>query len=139
MKIKFVDRPDVHLWWPHAHKFLKMGLETSENEVTLEQLYELINSGHTQLIMYFNDDLEVAGAMTCNFISLPNMRVLHVSALSGYRVIDQRSLWNEFKNECVKHGVHSIRAACKPAQARLWRRFGFNTIYQQIEVKLTGR
>ncbi|NJM43014.1 MAG: hypothetical protein HC858_01625 [Brachymonas sp.] len=136
MSLVFISNDDLIRWWPKVKDFLASGLETSEGEVNLDQLYQSIESGNTQLVVCYDQNHQLIGAMTCYFINTPNIRILHISALGGKNIIGQRHIWNSFKEECRKHQVQSIRAACKPAQARLWRKLGFKVIYQQIDVSI---
>jgi hypothetical protein len=135
MALMYIDKAQVSLWWPSCQYFLKLGLQAG-NDSCIEQLYASVEAGHTQLMVYTDEYGIVSASMTFYFNDLPNMRIVYVSALGGSSVVSNKQIWESFKSECRKYNVQAIRASCKSSQARLFRRLGFHTVYQQIELRL---
>jgi hypothetical protein len=132
MKLIHIPAHFVDQAWEEGASVLAKACDASGGEITGDQLKMLISRGERMLIKGIDGDKTMIwGAITIE--QKPNMRVLHIGDVAG-----ERPDWffDELKKYAKSIGCSRIRTCGKPAQARLFKRFGFESVYETLEVIL---
>jgi hypothetical protein len=135
-RLKWVSSDELDFWWPMCVAQLSEGLSSGEGETHIEQLRLYLTEARCNLVILLNNKDDVIGSLAIQFVNLPNIRIGFIHSIGGRSLLADKDVWSTFKFSCKQRGASSIRASCKPSQSRLFRRIGFNVIYEQIEIKL---
>lgn len=135
--IELLQVPATHIdrAWRDGASHLAEACETSNGEITGDQLKLLLSRGERTLVSMRRDGRAVGwGVIRAD--QLPNLRVLFVTDMWA-----PGALFAEFFEELKKYadsqGFSEIRCAAQPAQARLYQmKAGFEPVYQILKVTL---
>ncbi len=132
--IQVVPSHYVYHVWDRAEKYIAKGLERSGKEYTAEHIKVFLTQGTNTLILILNDEDEIKGALTIEWINHPNDRVAFITSIGG---ATYEEAWNMFIEWLRSQGCTSIRGAAFESVARLWKKkYGFESRYVMVERKL---
>lgn len=135
MNLSIVPPTHVDRAWKDGASCLSEACETSGGEITGDQLKLILARGERTLVA-LRDEGRTVGWGCYQIDQLPNVRVLHISALVCHNSRFEAS-FEELKKVAEYLGCSEIRCSCKPAQARLFRmRCGFESVYETLRVIL---
>ena len=126
---KFLDEV-----WPQVEPLLLPAVASNRDEATLAQVKMQLAYGQADLLLW-EVDAVLLGAGVVEFVQHPNKRVAHVSYAGGRQLMTP-VMFAAVKAWCRQQGASEIRALCGAAQARLFRRLGYEPIYSMIGVAL---
>lgn len=121
--------------WPLVEKYIASAYEIGYTEYTLEQAKLMVCSGMWDLFVAADDENNLHGAATVQFINYPNSRVAFIAAIGG-RLITNRDTAKQLADILKQRGATSIQGGARPSVVRLWRRFGYETVSTIVELKL---
>lgn len=121
-------------WKDGAHR-LSEACDTSGGEITGDQLKMMLARGERTLLRMDNDGKAVGwGVVQAH--NLPNVRVMHVSAMYAPGAHFER-FFDELKKLAAHNGCSEVRCSAKDVQARLYRmKCGFEPIYTTMRVSV---
>ena len=136
LSIQPVATQYVNQLWPKVEAFIKSAEEKSgETEYTAEQIKVYLATGQWMLLVAADENKEIHGAATVNFINYPNDRVAFITAIGGKLIANEET----FAQMCaiVKDcGATKIQGMARESVARLWKRFGFEERSILVETKI---
>lgn len=118
--------------WPQIEAFFNACKPHETGEISVEQMKVMLSRGEYQL-MLFNGLNGVIGALIVSFINYPNDRVFFVHAISGKTT---RQCVSDMFDFARQQGATTVRGQARDSVARLWKRYGFNTISHTVEKRL---
>jgi hypothetical protein len=136
IKVDLVAPDYVYQVWDDVKDFLDASIKTGTGTCTLDQLKLLLAKNYQTLIVGVNEEGNLVGAMTVEFVNYPNARTMFITALGGFGVVTQ-DIWKQVEDWAKLQGVTKVSAWCEEAQARLYKqKAGFDTIRFVVEKNL---
>ena len=118
--------PDIEAYFIEACKL--------NDDYTIDQIKGSVCTGNWMLLILVEDN-KIHGAITVNFINMPNARVAFVTAIGG-RLISSKDTYRQLAEIVKQFGATKIQGAVKESIARLWGRYGFKECYRIVEVNI---
>jgi hypothetical protein len=137
MKIQHVDTKYIHQVWPIVSGYLEAAVkrEGANPVYTLDQVKMCVTNGQWMLLVALDENNEVKGSATVEFINRPSNRVAFVSYAGG-RLISNMDSAENLKALLKSFGATSIECAVSGSTERLWQRLGFTEKYKILEVTI---
>lgn len=136
LTVKAIVPTEVELYWPRCRALIESGLVPSEQEANISDVLALLIAERAVLVVVEDVMGAVVLALVIQLIPFPNYTVAHVLSIGGRRTQDLQEHWGCLKAWMKQHGASKVQGMCQPAQARLWRRFGFTPSYQVVRQDL---
>jgi len=134
MTLQYVSPIEVYGVWDKVAPYLERAMSHSGGEYNLDHLKLYLTEGRQTLLVIVEDD--IIGAVTVEFINLPDERIAFVSAVGG-KMITSQEHWKQFEIFCKHNGATMIRGAAFESVARLWKKlFDVESRYVMVEKKL---
>ncbi len=127
-QIRQLDPKALDLTWPKAAPWLAAGLDQAKGgELDIGQLRMLARDGHA-VIYVLELGGEFHGAAAVQLMRYPNFTAANVISIGGKLIANKQNLaaWGAMLRSL---GASKIEGFCSEAVARLWKRFGFESIY----------
>lgn len=132
--VQIVPPNYVYHVWGRVVEYLERGLARSGGEYTAEQLKVFLTQGAQTLILVMDDNNEIKGALTIEWINHPNDRVAFITSIGG---ATYEPAWQQFVDWLKNNGCTAIRGAAFESVARLWKKkYGFQSRYVMVEKRL---
>jgi len=136
LKVQIVPTQLVNQMWGAVEGFIKSAEEKFGGaEYTTDQIKVYLVEGIWMLIVAVDENKQIHGAATVNFINYPNDRVAFVTSIGG-KLVTTPDTFAEMSEIFKANGATKIQGVAKEAIARLWKRFGFEEKAILVEVKL---
>ena len=135
MKVQHVPLQHAAQTWNLVQEFLAESQAYAKGDYTLEQIKLYVLTGQWLLLVASDDDNNIHGAMTVDFINRPNHRVAFVTGMGGKFVINAET-FKQLENICRINGATKIECAARDSMSRLLGRFGFNEKYIILGVSI---
>lgn len=135
MKIQYVPSEFVNQTWPLVEPYISSALEHSHGEYTPDQVKVYLANGQWVLYVAVDDSNTVRGAGTVCYSNRPNDRVAFVTTIGG-KLFTSQDTWRQFVALTKAQGATQIEGAARESIARLWKRYGFETKYSIVSVRI---
>jgi hypothetical protein len=133
--IKPVPTTQFHQTWPLVEGFLAEALKWGEDDYTKDQAKALLAQGSWLLLVAVDEENKIHGAISVNFINMPNDRIAFVTAIGG-KLISNQDTYEQLCGILKGFGATKIQGAARESVARLWHRYGFEERYIIVEAKI---
>lgn len=131
--LQIVDPIYIHQLWGTLESFFERSVQNSLGDTSPEQWRTMLANGQFTLFVVLNEEKKLIGAFAVNISNQTNDRVLFISAMGGKAIFSEEAV-NQFEDWARSQGVTKIRAWCKDAQARLFRRkFNMHVVTHVVE------
>ena len=135
LTIQPVPTTSFHQAWPLVENFLEEALKWGEDDYTKDQAKALLAQGSWLLLVAVDEENNIHGAASVNFINMPNDRVAFVTAIGG-KLISNTDTYAQLCDVLKGFGATKIQGAARESIARLWSRYGFKERYRIVEARL---
>lgn len=126
----------VNQIWDKVEPFIKNASDKAGmTEYTVEQIKVYLVLGDWMLLVATDENKEIHGAATINFINYPGDRVAFVTAIGG-KLVSSPETFAQMSNIFKANGATKIQGLARDSIARLWKRFGFEEKAILVETKL---
>ena len=120
--------------------FLRQGVKHYKEkfggaEYTAEQIKVYLILGEWMLLVATDENKEIQGAATVNFINYPASRVAFVTAIGG-KLITSPDTFAQMSSIFKANGATKIQGMARPSIARLWKRYGFAERTTLVETRI---
>ena len=135
LSIHPVALPQAAQTWPLAESYILEAIPYGGGDYTIDQVRLLVNTGQWLLLVAVDENNQVQGAATVNFMNYPNDRIAFITFIGGKLISNQET----FTQMCAilkANGATKVQGMARPAIARLWSRYGFEERTTLVEVKL---
>ena len=136
LKVHYVTKEELPHYWPLCEPLIESGLRPSQGEANAKHLFYEVQAGLMQLIVGLDESGVVHTAIVVQFQKMPNYKIAHVYSIGGRGVMDNAHHWASIKGWMKAKGAMKVQGACRPAQARLWGKLGFESVYQVVRQDL---
>jgi hypothetical protein len=134
--VQIVAPNNIYNVWDDVKEYLNASINVSTHDCTIEQLKMLLVRGEQTLLVSINEKDVLNGAMTVEFINYPNNRVMHITALGGYGLVNNET-FSQVESWAKMQGATKASAWAQEAQARLYKiKSNFNTVRYVVEKDL---
>ena len=134
MKIQHVPLEWVPRTWPLVEGFIADALEFSKGDYTVDEVRTMVAMGQWMLLVAVDGET-IHGAATVHLFNRPSARIAFITAIGG-KLISSADTFAQLKALLASFGATAIEGAARESIARLWSRYGFETKYQIVGVKL---
>lgn len=134
-----VQPHELELVWPYVEPLVQEALDNGAQDMFVTDVLFALTRGLMQLFVAIDEDDKIQLCMVTELIRRNLHNVVHIVALAGKRFSDARAFEAAFETWCRENGAVAIEANCRPAQVRLFRRLGYEPIYQKIRKPLVRR
>jgi hypothetical protein len=135
-QVQIVTPNQIYNIWDQVEPYITEALKHSSGEYNAEQLKILIIQGQQVLLVAVNEQNNIHGVCTVEFINYPNDRIAYVTAFGGVDVAN-KDVWDQFENWLKLSGATKFRASTYESAARLYKRaFGTENKYIVVEKTL---
>ena len=136
MGLKSVHPNDVYSVWDSVVPYFERALSHSGGEYSVEHLKLYLTEGRQMLLITVDANEKINGALTREFINLPNERIAFVTAVGG-KMMTGKDNWAQFEDWCRFNGATMIRGAAHESVARLWKQlFDVESRYIMVEKRV---
>ena len=135
LTVKPVFTDHFHQTWPLVEDFFKAVLKVDAEEYTIDQIKGLLSQGIWLLLVAVDDQNEIHGAASINFMNMLNDRIAFITALAGKDVVNE----NIFKQMCdiaKVNGATKIQCAARESAAKLYKQVGMKERHIILEATL---
>ena len=132
MNVRMIQKHDLPYYWAYCEPLIEKGLLPAQGEADVKHVLQLLEAGLAHLIIGTDDSDVVHAALVIQFLQMPNYKVAHVFSVGGRGVIENAHHWKAIRAWMKANGAVKAQGVCRPAQARLWSKLGFETVYQVI-------
>lgn len=136
LQVKYVKKEELPQYWPLCELHIERGLIPAQGEANAKHVLLELEAGRAQLIVGEDAAGAVQTALAVQFQAMPNYIVAHVYSIGGRGVIDNAHHWAGIKAWMKANGAVKVQGVCRPAQARLWGKLGFEPVYQVVRQDL---
>jgi len=134
--VQIVAPNNIYSVWEDIQEYLNASINIATGDCTLEQLKLLLIRGDQTLLVSVNEKGKINGAMTVEFINYPNNRVMHITALGGYGIVNNET-FGQVETWAKMQGATKASAWAQETQARLYKiKANFNTVRMVVEKDL---
>ena len=134
LKIQPVPTSNFHQTWPLVEEFFTKATKFSE-DYTVDQIKALLASGSWLLLVATDEENNIHGAGSVNFINMPNDRVAFVTAISGKGIVNP-DVYTQLTSILRGFGATKIQCAARESAAKLYEGVGFTHKHIILEVKI---
>jgi hypothetical protein len=136
LQVKYVAKEELQRYWPLCETHIERGLQPAQGEANAKHVLLELEADRAQLIVGEDVQGHVHTALAVQFQPMPNYTVAHVYSIGGRGVIDNAHHWAGIKAWMKANGAVKVQGTCRPAQARLWGKLGFEPVYQVVRQDL---
>jgi len=132
MNVKYVPVEALHQYWNKVQGYLKKKKKKTNGEYELAHIKVYLATG-LQSLYVAEEDGEIKGAASVNFINYPNHRIAYIISLGGKMVANPET-WSNFAELLKLAGATKCQGCTLDSTARLWEsKTGFRKIYSVVE------
>ena len=133
--VKAVYPNNFHQTWPLVKQLFAKAIKYAGDEYTLDQIKALLAQGNWLLLVAVDDQNEIHGAASINFMNMLNDRIAFITALAGKAVVNE----DIFKQVCdiaKVNGATKIQCAARESAAKLYKQVGMKERHIILEATL---
>lgn len=135
LSLKPVPLNLVHQTWPAVKDFLAEAMKWSGDDYTVDQAKALLARGSWVLLVAVDEENNIHGAGTVEFVNMPNHRVAFITAIGGKGIVNE-DIYEQLCMVLKGYGATKIQCAARDSAARLYEGVGFNKKHTILEVTL---
>jgi hypothetical protein len=135
LSLKTVPLNLVHQTWPAVKDFLVEAMKWSGEDYTIDQARSLLAQGTWVLLVAVDDENNIHGAGTVEFLNMPNHRVAFITAIGGKGIVNE-DIHEQLCMVLKGFGATKIQCAARESAARLYEGVGFKKKHTILEVTL---
>jgi hypothetical protein len=135
MNVQLVPVAFAAQTWSLVSGFLAESQQYAKGDYTLDQIQMYVCTGQWLLLVATDDEKNVCGAMTVEFVNKPTKRVAFVTGTGGKFIINKET-FKQLENICKSNGATTIECATRDSVSKLLMRFGFTEKYKILEVSI---
>lgn len=129
-----VAQQHVAQLWPQVESFIAKAEKHGGGDYNMDQIRMYLNLGLWWLVVVTKDN-QLIGAVTGNFINMPNDRVAFITTTGGEELCNEDA-FNQLKHILKTQGATKVQAACRESMVRLLQKIGFSPRYTVVETSI---
>jgi len=135
LTIKPVSVNSFHQVWPLVEGFLTEAMKWSGEDYTIDQAKALLAQGSWVLLVAVDEQNNVHGAGSVEFLNMPNHRVAFITAIGGRGIVND-DIHEQLCMVLKGYGATKIQCAARDSAAKLYEGVGFKKKHTILEVSL---
>ncbi|MCT9125412.1 hypothetical protein [Cupriavidus gilardii] len=124
---------DAH--WPIVGSYLDAALEHSEDELTADDIREMVRREQAFVLVVI-DGGEILAAGAVEIVQYPRYKAANIIAVGGRQVFLRRSELDWLQMVARDMGCKKLQTYCRPSMARLLGRLGMREAYRVMRCDL---
>ena len=128
---------EVNKIWDKCSKYLELGNDQSQEELSLDDIRELCVEREMQLWVIFDDKDKIYGAGTTQIIEYPNKTVCRIVTLGGIKFKKWKHTLTTIEEWARQSGCEAVEMFCRKGFKRELRDYEYKEIYTVLGKKLT--
>ena len=137
MHISGVESDNVYKIWDKCSKYIELGNDKSQEELSLEDIKELCEKQEMQLWVIFDDNEKIYGAGTTQVIDYPNKTVCRIVTLGGVEFKKWKHTLKTIEEWAIEMKCEAIEMFCRRGFKKELD-YEYKEIYTVLGKKLTS-
>jgi hypothetical protein len=133
--VKAVYPNNFHQTWPLVEQLFAKAIKYAGDEYTLDQIKALLAQGNWLLLVAVDDQNEIHGAASINFMNMLNDRIAFITALAGKAVVN-KDIFKQVCDIAKVNGATKIQCAARESAAKLYKQIGMKERHIILEATL---
>ena len=135
LKLQVVPLARIHQTWPLVQDFLAEAMKWSGDDYTVDQAKALLAQGSWVLLVAVDEENNIHGAGSVEFLNMPNHRVAFITAIGGRGIVND-DIHEQLCMVLKGYGATKIQCAARDSAAKLYEGVGFKKKHTILEVSL---
>ena len=135
LSLQVVPLAHIHQTWPLVKDFLAEAMKWSGEDYTIDQARGLLAQGSWVLLVAVDEQNNIHGAGTVEFVNMPNHRVAFITAIGGKGIVNE-DIYEQLGMVLKGYGATKMQCAARDSAARLYEGVGFKKKHTILEVSL---
>ena len=116
--------------WSDCEKYIELGNNKSQEEMSVQDIYENCKDKDMQLWIVFNEDKDIEAVLTTQVIDYPQKRVCRIVTLGGLNMDDWTDMVLATLEEWAEEqACHSMETVCRKGFIKKLKGFGYEHTY----------
>jgi len=111
--------------WDDCVDFIELGNSKSQDEMTIQDIYELLCNAEMQLWVIINDDEKILGAGTTQILDYPNKKICRIVTLGGRNFENWIESINIIEEWSKTMNCESVEFFCRKGFQRKLENYGY--------------
>ena len=126
--------------WSDCEKYIELGNSKSQEEMSVQDIYENCKDKDMQLWIVFNEDKDIEAVLTTQVIDYPQKRVCRIVTLGGLNMEDWVDTVLETLEEWAEQqSCHSMETVCRKGFIKKLKSFGYEHTYTILGKELSTK
>tara|TARA_R110002012_G_scaffold212382_2_gene383462 strand:- start:238 stop:666 length:429 start_codon:yes stop_codon:yes gene_type:complete len=124
--------------WDDCVDFIELGNSKSQDEMTTQDIYELLCNAEMQLWVIINDNEKILGAGTTQILDYPNKKICRIVTLGGRNFENWIESINIIEEWSKTMNCESVEFFCRKGFQRKLENYGYKQTYTVLGKELTS-
>jgi hypothetical protein len=126
--------------WSDCEKYIELGNSKSQEEMSVQDIYENCKDKDMQLWIVFNEDKEIEAVLTTQVIDYPQKRVCRIVTLGGLNMDDWTDMvLSTLEEWAEQQSCHAMETVCRKGFIKKLKSFGYENTYTILGKELTTK
>jgi hypothetical protein len=130
-----IDARQLPQVWPIVAPMLQRAIDLNPDDMTIEQVENLVRTGRTFLLVWEAPDEGITGAVTVDIMDYPRERIAHVNLMGGKGIVRDH-VFEEAKNWMRSLGATKAQCWAKGTLVQMYEKMGMENTHQVMRIKL---
>ena len=135
LSLQVVPLARIHQTWPLVKDFLAEAMKWSGEDYTIDLAKALLAQGSWVLLVAVDEQSNIHGAGSVEFLNMPNHRVAFITAIGGRGIVNE-DIHEQLCMVLKGYGATKRQCAARDSAARLYEAVGFKKKHTILEVSL---
>tara|TARA_R100001530_G_scaffold96279_1_gene66958 strand:- start:3171 stop:3599 length:429 start_codon:yes stop_codon:yes gene_type:complete len=124
--------------WEDCVPFIKLGNSKSQDEMTTNDIYELLCNAEMQLWVIINSEEKILGAGTTQILDYPNKKICRIVTLGGQNFDNWIQSIKTIEEWSRVNNCKSVEFFCRKGFQRKLEDYGYKQTYTVLGKELTS-
>ena len=126
--------------WTECKKYIELGNNKSQEEMSVEDIYNNCKDKDMQLWIVFKDDMQIQAVLTTQVIDYPQKRVCRIVTLGGQSMDEWTdTVLSTLEEWAEAQACHAMETVCRTGFIKKLKSFGYEHTYTILGKELSTK
>ena len=126
--------------WTECKKYIELGNNKSQEEMSIEDIYNNCKDKDMQLWIVFKDDMQIQAVLTTQVIDYPQKRVCRIVTCGGQSMDEWTdTVLNTLEDWAEAQACHAMETVCRKGFIKKLKNFGYEHTYTILGKELSTK
>ena len=126
--------------WTECKKYIELGNNKSQEEMSVEDIYNNCKDKDMQLWIVFKDDMQIQAVLTTQVIDYPQKRVCRIVTLGGHSMDEWTdTVLSTLEEWAEAQACHAMETVCRKGFIKKLKSFGYEHTYTILGKELSTK